>query len=50
MELVGDTWSPIDSMRNIKYFLGDADKNKARVHQLDFIGALVQATFNIRFF
>ena len=42
-EMVGDTWSPTASMRNLKYFLADAAKYKARVHQLDFIGAFLQA-------
>ena len=28
---------------NLKYFLADAAKHKARVHQLDFIGELLQA-------
>ena len=32
-ELVGDTWSPTASMRTYKYFLADATKQKARVHQ-----------------
>ena len=32
--LVGDTWSPTASMRTLKYFLADATKHKARVHQL----------------
>ena len=32
-ELVGDTWSPTASVRTLKYFLADADKNKARVYQ-----------------
>ena len=40
-EMVGDTWSPTASMRNLKYFLADAAKHKARVHQKDFIGALL---------
>ena len=31
-ELVGYTWSPTASMRNLKYFLVDATKQKARVH------------------
>ena len=35
--LVGYTWSPRASMRNLKYFLVDATKHKAIVHQLDFI-------------
>ena len=40
---VGDTWSPTAFMRNLKYFLADTAKHKARVHQLDFIGAFLQA-------
>ena len=42
-EMVGDTWSPTASMRTLKYFLADAAKHKARVHQIDFIGVLLQA-------
>ena len=42
-EMVGDTWSPTASMRTLKYFLADAEKRKARVHQIDFIGAFLQA-------
>ena len=49
-EMVGDTWSPTASMRNLKYFLADAAKHKARVHQLDFIGAFLQANVNNRVF
>ena len=30
-------------MRTLKYFLADSAKNKARVHQLDSIGAFLQA-------
>ena len=41
-ELVGDTWSSTASMRTWKYLLADAYKNKARVHQLDFIGSFLQ--------
>ena len=41
-EMVGDTWSPTDSTRTLKYFLADATKNKARFHQLYFIGAFLQ--------
>ena len=37
-ELVGYTWSSTASMRNLKIFLADAAKHKARVHQLYFIG------------
>ena len=41
--MVGDTWSPTASMRTLKYFLEDTEKHKARVHQLGFIGAFLQA-------
>ena len=34
----------------LKYFLADATKYKARVHQLDFIGAFLQAKFKNRLF
>ena len=30
--MIGDTWDTTASMRNLKYFLGYAAKNKARVH------------------
>ena len=40
-EMVGDNCSPTASMRTLKYFLEDAAKHKARVHQLDFIGAFL---------
>ena len=49
-EMVGDTWSPTASMRTLKYFLADAAKNKARFHQLDFIGAFLQAKVKNRVF
>ena len=42
-EMFGDTWSPTASMRTLDYFLSDAAKHKARVHQLYFIGALLKA-------
>ena len=42
-ETVGNTWSQTAYMRNLKYLLVDATKHKARVHQLDFIGAFLQA-------
>ena len=48
--MVGDTWSPTASMRNLKYFLADAAKHKARVHQLYFIGAFFQAKVKNRVF
>ena len=37
-------------MSNLKYFLADAAKHKARVHQLDFIGAFLQAKVKNRVF
>ena len=49
-EMVGDTWSPTASMRILKYFLSDAAKHKARVHQLDLIGAFLQAKVKNRVF
>ena len=49
-EMVGDTWSPTASMRTLKYFLAYADKHRARVHQLDFIGAFLQAKVKNRVF
>ena len=49
-EIVGDTWSPTASMRTLKYFLPDAAKHKARVHQLDLIGAFLQAKVKNRVF
>ena len=48
--MVGDTWLPTVSMRTLKYFLADASKHKARVHQLDFIGAFLQAKVKNRVF
>ena len=44
------TWSPTASIRNLKYFLGDTTKHKARVHQLYFIGAFLQAKLKDRVF
>ena len=48
--MVGDTWSPTASMRTLNYLLADASKHKARVHHLDFIGALQQAKVKNRVF
>ena len=41
--MLGYTWAPTSEMRTLKYFLVDYTKHKARVHQLDFIGELIQA-------
>ena len=48
--MVGYTWSPTASMRTFNYFLADAAKDKATVHQLDFIGAFLQAKVKNRVF
>ena len=48
--MVGDTCSTTASMRTLKYFLADAAKHRARVHQLYFIGAFLQAKVNNRVF
>ena len=48
--MVGDTCSPTASMRTLKYFLADATKHKAKVHQLDFIGSFLQAKLKNRVF
>ena len=37
-------------MMNLKYFLAGAAKHKARVHQLDFIGAFLKAKVKNRVF
>ena len=49
-KVVGDTWSPTDSMITFKYFLVCAAKYKSIVHQLDFIGAFLHAKFKNRVF
>ena len=49
-EMVGDTWSTTASMRTLNFFLADAAKNKARVHQLYFIGVFLQAKVKNRVF
>ena len=49
-DLIVDNWSPEASMRTLKYFLSVAVNNKARVHPLDFIEALLQAKFKKRVF
>ena len=48
--MVGDTWSPTASMRTLKYFLADAARHKARVHQLDFIEAFLLTKVKNRVF
>ena len=41
--MVGDTCLPTASMSTLDYFLADAAKHKAIVHQLYSIGELLQA-------
>ena len=48
--MVGDNWSPTAYMRTLKYYLADAAKHKARVHQLDIIGEFFQAKVKNRVF
>ena len=49
-EMVGNTWSPTASMRTLKYFIADVAKHNARVQQLYFIGAFLQAKIKNREF
>ena len=49
-ELVGDTWSPTASMRNLKYFFVYDVNHKAKVHRLYFIGAFLREKFKNRVF
>ena len=48
--LIGDNRSPTASMRTLKYFLEDDVNHRARLHQLDFIGAFLQAKAKNRVF
>ena len=48
--LIGDNWSPTAYTRTLKYLLEDYVKHKERLHQLDFIGALLQAKVKNRIF
>ena len=49
-DLIRDTWSPTASMRTLKYFLKDAVKHKAIVHQFYFIGVFLQVKVKNRVF
>ena len=49
-EIIGDTWSPTESIRTLNYFLADYFKHKSRVHQLYYIGAFLQANIKYRVF
>jgi len=45
-----DKWSPTASFRSLKMFLPLASRIKARVKQLDFVGAFLQAKMRTRMF
>jgi len=45
-----DKWLPTASFRSLKMFLGHASRIKARVKQLDFVGAFLQAKMRTRMF
>ena len=47
--MIGDTWYPIASMRNLN-FIADDSKHKSRCHQLNFIVVFLQANVNHRVF
>ena len=49
-EMIGDTWDPTASMRNVNYFLADYTKHKTTVYQLDLIGSFIQANVKYRVF
>ena len=49
-EMVGGTWSPTAYMRTLNYSLADSAKHKSRVHQINFIAALLQAKIENRVF
>ena len=50
IESDGDTFSPTASMRTLKYVLAYVVNHKVRVHQLYFIGVLLQAKVKNRVF
>ena len=47
-KLVGDTWSPTQSMRTLKYLFSDSVNHKAIVHQLYFIREKVKNTVFVK--
>ena len=48
--MIGDTWSPTASGRNINYLLEDDSNYKSRLHQLYLIWAFIQANVKHRVF
>ena len=49
-EMIGDIWSPTAPIRTLKDFLEYVAKHKSWLHQLDFIGAFVQANVKNGYF
>ena len=49
-DLIGDTWSPTDSMRNLKYFILYSIKYKARVRLLVCIVSFLHSKVKNRVF
>ncbi len=45
-----NSWSPKAPFRSLKMFLADAARNRCTVHQLDFVGAFLQANVRGRIF
>jgi hypothetical protein len=45
-----DKWSPTATFCSLKMFLGHASRIKARIKQLDFVGAFLQAKMRTRMF
>ena len=48
--MIGDTWYPTASKINLKYLLSYSSNYKAKVHQLDYIGAFLQGNVEHRDF
>ena len=49
-ELGGETWSPTDYNSNLIYLFADSANHKARIQQLYFIRAFLQAKVKNRVF
>ena len=49
-ESIVDTWDPSASMITLKYLLVNTSNNKARVHQLYFIGEFILANLKHKVF
>ena len=49
-EIFRDTLDPTESMTTLTHFIADASKHRARVNQLDSIGAFIKANVKHRVF